>query len=189
MSSRQKDQSKRKHDHLSSCTYRLEFCGGGCRHWSEEIEKDSTDILNILNRYWIYRMLIVGYFLSQSPSPFFFFFNFISSLTHKQVVLTLSDPVLSCRGSIELWGSKLSFSSLCDINQSSLLTPFYSVLVSVCVFIALSTVFHSIRSPNNSPLSHSVLPVLFLPYWSFQLCVSLWKSPSALMKSFVVDWA
>ena len=35
--------------------------------------------------------------------------------------------------------------------------------------MALSTVFLSINSPDNSPLSHSVLPVLFLPYWSFQL--------------------
>ena len=32
-----------------------------------------------------------------------------------------------------------------DINQSSLRTPFYSVLVSVSVFMALSTVFHSIK--------------------------------------------
>ena len=43
VSSRQKDQSERKHDHLLSCTYRVEFCGGGCPHWSEEIEKESTD--------------------------------------------------------------------------------------------------------------------------------------------------
>ena len=50
-----------------------------------------------------------------------------------------------------------------DINQPSLPTPFYSVLVSISVFVALSTVFHSINSPDNSPLSHSVLPVLFLP--------------------------
>ena len=61
-----------------------------------------------------------------------------------------------------------------DINQPSLPTPFHSVLVSVSVFMALSTVFHSINSPDNSPLSHSVLPVLFLPYWSFQLYISLW---------------
>ena len=55
-----------------------------------------------------------------------------------------------------------------NINQSSLPTPFYSVLVSVSVFVALSTVFHSINSPDNCPLSHSVLLVfLFLPYWSF----------------------
>ena len=54
-----------------------------------------------------------------------------------------------------------------DINQPSLLTPFYSVLVSVSVFRAFSTVFRSINSPDNSPFSHSVLPGLSLPYWSF----------------------
>ena len=48
-----------------------------------------------------------------------------------------------------------------DINQPRLPTPFYSVLVSV--IMALSTVFHSIDSPYNSPLFHSVLPVLILP--------------------------
>ena len=53
--------------------------------------------------------------------------------------------------------------SVKDINQPSLPTPFYSVLVSVSVFIALSTVFASINSPDNSPLSHSVLPVLIQP--------------------------
>ena len=56
-----------------------------------------------------------------------------------------------------------------DINQPSLPTPLYSVLVFISVYVALSTVFHTINSPDNSPLSHSVLPVLFLPYWSFQL--------------------
>ena len=56
-----------------------------------------------------------------------------------------------------------------DKKQPSLTTPFYSVLVSIFVFTALSTVFHSINSPDNSSLSHSVLPVLFLPCWSFQL--------------------
>ena len=59
-----------------------------------------------------------------------------------------------------------------NINQLSLPTPFYSVLVSISVFVALSTVFHSVNSPDNSPLSHSVLAVLFLPYWSFQLYIS-----------------
>ena len=62
---------------------------------------------------------------------------------------------------------------VCDINQPSLPTPFYSVLVSTSVLMALSTVFHSIDSPDNSPFSHSVLPVLFLSYWSFQLYISL----------------
>ena len=60
-----------------------------------------------------------------------------------------------------------------DINQPGWPTPFYAVLVSVSVFMALSTVFHSINSPNNSSLSHRVLLVLFLPYWSFQLYISL----------------
>ena len=42
-----------------------------------------------------------------------------------------------------------------DINQRSLPTPFNSVLVSVSVFRAFSTVFHSMNSPDNSPFSHS----------------------------------
>ena len=48
-----------------------------------------------------------------------------------------------------------------DLSQLSLPTPFYSVFVSVSVFMALSVVLHSIKSLNNSPLSLSVLPVLF----------------------------
>ena len=56
---------------------------------------------------------------------------------------------------------------VCDINQPSLPTPFYSGLVSVSVLMVLSTVFHSMNSPDNSQFSHSVLPVLFLPYWPF----------------------
>ena len=67
-----------------------------------------------------------------------------------------------------------------DINQPSLPTPFYSVLVSISVLMALSTVFHSMNSPDNSPLFRSVLPVLFLRYWSFQLYISLKKKKSLL---------
>ena len=52
-----------------------------------------------------------------------------------------------------------------DINQPSLPTPFYSVLVSVSSFMAFSIVFRSINSPDNSLRSHSVLPVLILLYW------------------------
>ena len=63
-----------------------------------------------------------------------------------------------------------------DVNQPSLTTPFYSVLVFISVFKTLSTVFHSLNSPDNSHLSHSVLPVLILPcYWSFQY-ISLYAS-------------
>ena len=49
-----------------------------------------------------------------------------------------------------------------DINQPSLPTPFYSVLLSIPLLMTLATVFHSIYSPNKSPFSHSVLPVLSL---------------------------
>ena len=60
-----------------------------------------------------------------------------------------------------------------DIDQPSLTTPFYSfLLVPVSVFVAISTVLHSINAPDSSPLSHSVLPVLYLPYWSFQSYIS-----------------
>ena len=51
-----------------------------------------------------------------------------------------------------------------NINQPSWPALFYSVLVTVSVFMALSTVFHSIKSPDDAPLSHSVLLVSFLPY-------------------------
>ena len=47
-------------------------------------------------------------------------------------------------------------------------------LVSFSLFVALSTVLHSINSPDNSLFSHSVLPVLCLLYWFY---VFLWKSP------------
>ena len=60
-----------------------------------------------------------------------------------------------------------------DIKQVSWSIPFYSALVSMYLSMALSTVFHSINSPDSSPLSHSVLPVLFLPHWSFQLYISV----------------
>ena len=66
-------------------------------------------------------------------------------------------------------------------NQPSLPTPFYFVVVSITVFRALSFAFQSKNSPDNSPFSYSVLPVLSLTYWSFQLYISLLKSPSALM--------
>ena len=59
------------------------------------------------------------------------------------------------------------------VSQPSLPTPFYSVLVAVSVFMAASTVFHSTNSPDKSALSGSVLPVSFLPYWSFQLYIFL----------------
>ena len=58
-----------------------------------------------------------------------------------------------------------------DINQTCPLI--FPVLVSISVFITLSAVLRTINSPDNSPLSHYLLRVLFLPYWPFQLDISL----------------
>ena len=52
-----------------------------------------------------------------------------------------------------------------DINQPSLLTPFHSVLVSVTVFMALSTVFHSIifsRQLSVLSLSSGLISILLI---------------------------
>ena len=68
-----------------------------------------------------------------------------------------------------------------DINQPNLPISFHSVLVSISVFMALSTVFRSINSPDNPPFSHSVLLVLSLRYLSFQVYISSGNSPSALI--------
>ena len=81
-----------------------------------------------------------------------------------------------CRLTFTWWGC----CSLC-LKPAELA---HSILFCSCVCVSLYGPFNCIsfdKFPNNSPLSHSVLPVLFLPYWSFQLYISLWKSPSALM--------
>ena len=62
-----------------------------------------------------------------------------------------------------------------DHKPTELAHTFYSVLVSVSVFMALSTVFHSINSPDNSPLSHSVLLVLLCLIGPFNY-ISLYES-------------
>ena len=61
--------------------------------------------------------------------------------------------------------------SVLDISKPSLPTPFtlfFGLFLSYGPFTYIS--FH--KFSRNSPLSHSVLPVLFLPYWSFQLYIS-----------------
>ena len=56
--------------------------------------------------------------------------------------------------------------------------PFYSVMVSVSVHIALSAVFHSINSPDNSPFSDcssgllSVLLILSTMYLFIKVSLS-----------------
>ena len=101
--------------------------------------------------------------LFNSMASFLFLFDLFTDLS----LLPVSDPT----GSPSRGGDIMVY--VFDINQPSLPTPFNSVLVSVSVFMALSTLFQSINSSDNSPLSHSVLSVLFLPCWSFQLSISL----------------
>ena len=68
---------------------------------------------------------------------------------------------------------------MCGLRQkhkpTELAHSFFKILFLclVSVVMTLSTVFRSINSPDNSPLSHSVLPVLFLPSQFFQLYISL----------------
>ena len=65
---------------------------------------------------------------------------------------------------------------LCPRHKpTELAHSFYSLLVSVSVFKALSTLFHSVNSPDNSPLSHSVLLVLFSLIGPFNY-ISLYES-------------
>ena len=52
-----------------------------------------------------------------------------------------------------------------DIKLTELAHSFYPVLVSISVFTALSAVFHSINSPNNSPFFFTLF------FWSY-LCLT-----------------
>ena len=72
-----------------------------------------------------------------------------------------------------------------DINQPNLPTPFFFKFCS-CTYFCLNGPFDRIsfiNSSDNSSLSHSVLPVLFLHYWSSQLHIYL--SPH---ESFPQPW-
>ena len=71
-----------------------------------------------------------------------------------------------------------------DINQPSLPIPFYSVLVHISVFMALSTVFHSIKKLPTFRFFTLFFWSYFCligPFNSFQLYTSLRKSSSALI--------
>ena len=43
VSSRQKGQNERRHDHLSSCVYIVEVLGDVCQHWNEVVELENRD--------------------------------------------------------------------------------------------------------------------------------------------------
>ena len=124
--------------------------------------------LKLHSPIYIYKLMINVHFLSVSFDVFctLFFFTFPFPL-----IVIVSGP----HGlTFTWWGC----CHLCffNISQPSLPTPFYSVLVTVSVFMALSTVFHPLNSPANSPLSHSVLPVSFLPFNYISLYESLLQS-------------
>ena len=101
----------------------------------------------------------------QNGEPYFHF---------KVSSLCAASPLKSPQAHLHVVGM-LQFMS---VTQTSRACPLllYSVLVSAFVFMVLSTVFHSINSPNNSPLSHSVPAVLCLPYWFIKLYISLYES-------------
>ena len=64
-----------------------------------------------------------------------------------------------CGLTLTWWGCY----GLCPWHKpTELAHSFYSVLVSFPVFMALSVILQLMNSPDNSPLSHSVLSVLFL---------------------------
>ena len=72
-------------------------------------------------------------------------------------------PSVSPRGLTFTWWECYVYVK--DINQPSLPTPCYFVFVSFSFFMALSTVFHSINSPGNSPfLSLGSSGLISLPY-------------------------
>ena len=151
------------------------FGGGlwGIHTWLwEKMEKNLETVLT--NRWqtmtkWQNIQAFMTLYVFSTVYVFLTLYVFIRSFCHRLVPMGLP----SCGGDAAVYVK--------DINQSSLPTPFYSVLVSISVFMALSTVFHSINSPDSSLLSNSILPILMLPYWFCQLYISLWTSPSALI--------
>ena len=74
----------------------------------------------------------------------FFFYDVVSVLGSHDIVIPTGSSSRGGDVAVHVF----------DINQPSLPTPFYSVLVSISVFMALSTVFHSINSPDNLSLIH-----------------------------------
>ena len=95
----------------------------------------------------------------------------ITVITSLHYVLSLSCSHWSPRVHLHVVGM-LRLMSLTSTNRAC---PLLFILFS-CLFLSLrpfQLYFHSINSPDNSPLSHSVLAVLSLPHWSFQLYVSL----------------
>ena len=108
-----------------------------------------------------FNLLLLVYFYqlsTLSPSTYFYLCTFIHALTFNLLLLVYFYQ-LSPRAHLREVGM---FRIVFLHKPTGLTHSFYSLLASMFVFMTLSTVFQSINSPDNSPLSHSLLPVLFL---------------------------
>ena len=76
-----------------------------------------------------------------------------------------------------------------DVNQLILPTPFYSVLASVSVFMALSTLFHSINSSSNSAFSLCSSGLISASLVLSTIYRFMIVSLDPDFQSFVVDWS
>ena len=79
-------------------------------------------------------------------------------------------------------GLTFTWWGLCGLcyGQPSLSSPFYSVLVTISVFLALSAVFQSINSPGNSPFSHCLISALLVLSTRY-LCIKVSFSPHLIL--------
>ena len=123
----------------------------------------------------------VCFYLSLFLSLFVLLFRLNSDLIYYQVLFWLWNTVLCTHKNLPTGspsrGGDVAI-GVFDVNPPSLPTPFYSVLVSVSVFMALSTVFHSINSPDWSAFSLcssgviSALLVLFTIFFFMNVSLS-----------------
>ena len=80
--------------------------------------------------------------------------------------------------------------SLTQTDRACPLSFLFCSCVCFCLYGPLSCIsFHKKFYRHLSAVSHSALPVFFLPHWPFQLCLFSRKFPSALIESSVIDWA
>ena len=125
--------------------------------------------LTVPGTLWDFYKLFINMINKNEPKERFKFFCLADTAKYPFAIWCLFPSFVVPAGS-PLCGRNVAV-YVFDINQPSVPTPFNSVLVSLSVFKALSTIVHSVNSPNSFPLSHSALPVLVLPYWPIQLCI------------------
>ena len=118
------------------------------------------------------------YFCLYGPFNFISFHKFSRQLSVFSPLSSGFISVLLVLSTICLHG--LTFTRWHKPTQLTHSFLFYSC-VCFCLYGPFNFISFHRSSRQNSPLSHSFLPVLFVPHWSFQLYISLWKSPSALI--------